>query len=291
MATLKDIRKRIKSVESTEKITKAMKMVAASKLRKAQSDVKMSRPYFESIKRLVFDISKKLGKEGINLHSFFKKRKIKKICLLVFTSDKGLCGGLNSYVIKRTSSLYTELSKKNEVSICTIGKKGNEAFKRANLNILKDYPSVLNNLNQKKFSDISKDLCLMYLKKDFDSVYILYNEFISALSQRLVLKKILPISTEKKEEVSGNFNSIYEYEPNKNKLLSALLPKYFSTIIYQGALESIASEHGARMTALDNATRNASEMIGSLRLKYNRARQATITRELMEIIGGAEALG
>jgi F-type H+-transporting ATPase subunit gamma len=289
MATLKDIRKRVKSVESTEKITKAMKMVAASKLRKAQNDVKMSRPYFESIKKLVFDISMKLEEDGGGMHPFFEQRKEKNTCLLVFTSDKGLCGGLNSYIIRRTYSLYSELSKESKVFVCTIGKKGNEAFKRADLNILKDYPDILNNLNNKVFSHVADDLCLMYLRKDFDNIYILYNEFISALSQKLILKKILPIFKEKNKK--NALESIYEYEPNKNELLNALLPKYFLTIVYQGALESIASEHGARMTAMDNATKNASEMIDSLKLQYNRARQATITRELIEIIGGAEALG
>ncbi len=289
MATLKDIRKRIKSVQSTEKITKAMKMVAASKLRKAQDSVKKSRPYSLSIEEVISYLAMRIKVQGEKKHPLLEVRPVKKVLLIVFTSDKGLCGGLNASIIKKTIFLYQKLSINHEkVSISTIGKKGYEAFKRINFNILHNYNNILSDYRYKKLVEISQSVSQEYILGLFDSVFLVYNKFISALTQKLCVNQIFPIVPA--QLIKGTSPVSYKYEPDQWKLLSFLVPKYFSTIIYQAILESIASEHGARMTAMDNASRNAKEMIDSLTLQYNRARQAAITRELMEIIGGAEAL-
>jgi F-type H+-transporting ATPase subunit gamma len=284
MATLKDIKKRVKSVKSTEKITRAMKMVAASKLKRAQDEVKMARPYSILIKKVLFGILKKMEfKEDYPLLSV---RKPSNACFIVFTSDKGLCGGLNSSIIRKTSALYMDSFRKgHEACIYTIGKKGDEVFNRLNFNVVSDYVDSLKKFEHGSFVNISSDLISKYTEKKFDIIYLVYNKFISALTQEICVERLLPVGIETEAD-----DSISDYEPDQSTLLNTLVPRYLSATLYKAALESIASEHGARMTAMDSATRNAKDMIDALTLQYNRVRQASITRELMEIIGGAEAL-
>lgn len=288
MASLRDIRKRIKSVKNSEKITKAMKMVSAAKLKKAQEEVRNSKPYAQKIDEVVGHLAGRLEGQGEAPHPLLQvhtdKRRIE---LVVLTSDRGLCGAFNSNVIRKALRfLSEEKSQHDEVRVSTIGRKGFEALKRDGVLIRENYTEVLHHPSYLKASQIAKQLTDSYVEDHIDAVYLVYNEFKSAISQQVVIKQLLPIIPAKLEDDSVD----YIYEPSQQELLDHLLPKHLGTQIFQAFLESLASEHGARMTAMENATRNAKEVISSLTLKYNRARQAAITKELMEIIGGAEAL-
>ena len=289
MASLRDIRKRIKSVQNTAKITNAMKMVAASKLRRAQEAVESARPYSTKLVRLLSDVSVRAEREGEPPHPLLERREPKKVELLVMTSDRGLCGGFNSNITRHAERFRWEQAEKHhEIRLSSIGRKGTEHFKRKQLEMRHAYTGVFDDLTYSRAADIAKELANYYVQEELDAIYLLYNEFKSAISQKVTVMQLLPIEPVEVDPADAVIE--FEFEPNKRGILDELLPRYLATELYQALLESTASEHGARMTAMENATRNAKEMIEKLTLQFNRARQAAITTELMEIIAGAEAL-
>ncbi|MBL4818161.1 MAG: ATP synthase F1 subunit gamma [Deltaproteobacteria bacterium] len=288
MSSLKAIRKRIKSVKSSEKITKAMKMVAASKLRKAQDEVRAARPYAEQLDQVVGRLVKRLEKQSEAPHPLLDLHRTQnRIELLVLTSDRGLCGAFNANIIKKAQGFLRDMARPDrDIRISTLGHKGYEALSLGSHEIRTNYDHILEHPSYLKASEVAEEVSKAYIEDNLDSVYLVYNEFKSAISQKVVVKRLLPIMPAETEEDLTD----YIYEPSQKELLDHLLPKHLATQLFQSFLESVASEHGARMSAMDNATRNAKEVITSLTIKYNRARQASITSELVEIISGAEAL-
>lgn len=288
MASLRDIRKRIRSVKNTQKITKAMKMVAAAKLRRSQERVEAARPFADKLHETVSALSKRAQDLGEAPHPLLVAREQpKRIELIVMTSDRGLCGGFNSNTIRRALRfLFDHQAQYEEIRVSTIGKKGFEAMKRERANLHKNHAGALEQLSFVGAKAIAEDACAAYAEGAVDGVYLLYNEFVNAATQRLTLKQLLPVVPLEVEEGLVD----YEYEPSREELLDALLPRHFATQLYRAMLESVASEHGARMSAMDSASKNAKDVVDRLTLEYNRARQAAITKELMEIISGAEAL-
>ena len=285
MPSLKDIKRRIKSVKNTQQITKAMKLVAASKLRKAQHAILEARPY--AIKMM--DVLNHLAARCNNdLHPLLEARGDNKHLLLIITSDKGLCGGFNSNVIRKTEELLKEKAQ-NEISLIIAGKKGNDIFRNRQVNIVEDYIGWSKDFNYLKAKEIGENLASQFAGGAVDKVSIIYNEFKSVMAQEVVVEQLLPIVPEVCEK-DGLFAVDYIFEPDEEEILEKLLMRYMTVEVYRAFLESSASEHGARMTAMDNATRNAGEMISDLTLTYNQARQAYITKELIEIVNGAEAL-
>jgi F-type H+-transporting ATPase subunit gamma len=285
MATLRDIRRRIRSVKSTQQITKAMYMVSAAKLRRAQEAAESNRPYADGMAAVVASLAKRAEKKD---HPLLQVREEKKIELVLITSDRGLCGGFNSNLIRMAEAFLRERRPAHEqVALSVIGKKARDYFRRRKVETRLAEVDVLRRLEYAKASDLAADLVTRYLQGEVDGVYLIYPVFKSAMVQRPTTVKLLPLELPKEEGV-GPVD--YIYEPNLAAVLADLLPRYVRVQFYRALLESRASEHGARMTAMDAATSNASDMIGKLTLKFNRARQATITKELMEIIGGKEAL-
>lgn len=291
MANLKAIRIRIGSVKNTQKITKAMKMVAAARLRRAQQAITELRPYAVKTLEVLSSVAARAGDEEV--HPLLARREQKKVLIVVLTSDRGLAGAFNANINRAALRKWKELEAEGvAVSFAVIGRKGRDFFRRRDAKIEFDFTNVFENLSVAKAGEIGRAIVAEYKEDGFDSVYLVYNEFKSAISQRVVFEPLVPITPSiEAEGVGGQGANIdFIYEPNKRALLDRLLPMYIEVEIFRALLESVASEHGARMTAMDNATKNASEMINKLTLVYNRARQAAITTELMEIIGGAEAL-
>lgn len=288
MSSLRETKNRIKSVQSTEKITRAMKMVAASKLRRAQEAVLAPRSYADKLLAMVSSIASKMKNSDAEIHPLLASREKKeRVLVLSLTSDRGLCGALNSSVVRSTHRfIFDHQDQFGDIAIATIGKKGFEGLNRLGLKIEKNYGSNSGVFDYETASSIASELCERFLKQDLDAIYLVYNEFKSAINQDVVVKQLLPVKRQEEPQVMVDFL----YEPDQKELLESLVSKHFATMLYQAFLESYASEQGARMTAMDNATRNAKEMTEKLTLQYNRARQAAITTELMEIIGGAEAL-
>ncbi len=290
MASLRDIRKRIKSVKNTQKITKAMKMVSAAKLRRAQDRVTAARPFADKITATAQGLAKRAEALGEAPHVLLTQRpeskKGGKIEILAITSDRGLCGAFNSNIVRRALRTRFDLKDAHKsVGFSTVGRKAAEAIKREGVAPRAHY-NVLEKLDFAAAQKIAFDLTDLFLKGEIDAVHIVYNEFVNAAQQRVVVDQILPIAPAPTEVSAVD----YEYEPSRDELLDALLPRQLATRIYRALLESQAAEHAARMQAMENASKNAKEMVSSLTLYYNRARQAAITTELMEIIGGAEAL-
>jgi len=293
MASLRDIRKRIKSVKNTQKITKAMKMVSAAKLRRAQERVVAARPFADKIAATAAALATRAEALGEAPHPLLVSRPTAKkggrIEVLAITSDRGLCGAFNSNVIRRTMrARFDNKDLHKSVAVSTVGRKAVEAMKREGVPTRKHY-DVLEPLNYAGAQRIAFELTELFVKGELDAVHIIYNEFVNAGTQRVVMDQILPIApTEGKATASSTVD--YEYEPGRDMLLDALLPRELATRIYRALLESQAAEHAARMQAMENASKNAKEMVSTLTLFYNRARQASITTELMEIISGAESL-
>ncbi len=285
MATLRDIKRRIKSVKSTQQITKAMKMVSASKLKRAQDEITLARPYAEKIQDMAASLA---SKTSVEAHPLLSSTEGNKTGVIFITSDRGLCGGYNASLI-RTVERFRREHENEEISLYLVGKRAMEHFKRTSLNVIKSQPFGGGRPSYSVASGVAREAIELYLKGELNSVYLIYSEFKSALTQRPVAQKILPIETMAAEN-AGEAEAEFFFEPSRDEVLASLLPKYIEVQVFKSFLESSASEHGARMTAMDSASKNASEMIGSLTLKYNRLRQAAITKELMEIIGGAEAL-
>ncbi len=294
MPSLKAIRKRIGSVKNTQKITKAMKMVAAARLRRAQQAITELRPYAVKTLEVLSSVAARAGEEEV--HPLLARRDPKKVLLVVLTSDRGLAGAFNGSICKAAHRKWKELEAQGvSVSFAVIGKKGRDFFRRRNANVEFEFTGVFEALTVTKAGEIGRSIVAEYKTDGFDAVYLCYNEFKSAISQKVVLEPLVPITPmavggDEREapRVDGGVDFIYE--PSKEALLDRLLPMYVEIEIFRALLESVASEHGARMTAMDNASKNAGEMIDRMTLVYNRARQAAITKELMEIIGGAEAL-
>ncbi len=295
MPTLRDIKRRITSVKSTQQITRAMKMVAASKLRKAQDRIFEARPYANKMFSVLSSLAMRTGREE---HSLLAKRSGSKIEILVITTDRGLCGALNSNILKKAYEFNREKKKNDyEASISTIGRKGRDFFRKRNIPLRKTWAGLSGKITYSNAQEIAMDIVKNYTVEDpthreelFDEVYLVYNEFKSAMQQRVIIEKLLPIEPQKVEKEEVIHYGEFIYEPSVSEVLDTLLPKHIEVQIFRALLESEASEQGARMTAMDNATRNAKELIEKLTLQFNKARQAAITKELMEVVGGAEAL-
>ncbi len=288
MASLRDIRKRIKSVKSTRQITRAVKMVAAAKLRRAQDAIISARPYASTLDKMIAEVMSR-AENGNVAHPLLVKREVKKIEVLVMTSDRGLAGGFNSNVNRRALKFLTESGGKYEVTLTTIGRKGGDFFRARGFKMRKDYPGMMNKVTYQGAAEVAEELSARFLKGEIDAVYLANNEFVSAISQRINFTQLLPFEAAP-AAAGGGTKVDYLYEPSAQAVLDKLVPQALKIKIFRALLDSVASEHGARMTAMENATKNAGEMIGKLTLFYNRTRQAAITKELMEIVSGAEAL-
>lgn len=290
MGNLKEIRTRIASVKSTKQITSAMKMVSAAKLKKAQDAVIHLRPYAGKLHQILFNINQSIEKEEEHIYS--RSGIPDKILIVAITSNKGLCGAFNANVTKQVSTLlnkeYIGENKEGNVSVFSIGKKGTEFFKSTNTKLLGINNEILDNLNFEHAVTLIEDIMQRYVKKEFDKVVIVYNKFKNAGVQILTTDKFLPI--ELPEEIESNVNFDYIFEPTKEYIVKELIPKSLKIQFYEAILESLAAEYGARMTAMHKATDNATTIIKDLQLIYNKARQAAITNEILEIVGGAEAL-
>ena len=293
MPNLKELKNRIASVKSTKKITSAMKMVAASKLRRAQELAESSRVYADS---LAFILSSLAGKTTNNsdLPEILTGRENPKTTLLVVnSSDRGLCGGFNSNLFRNAKNwIAQQQAQGKSVKLMTVGKKAASFYRRSEIDVIAGFDDLASNDRQLQVAEeVKNKIVELFDNKEVDEVFILFNKFISAISQEPSYQSIIPMTTEEsaQEETQTN-NAVFEFEPDKNELLEYLVPRNFLTQIYRSILESAASEHAARMTSMDNATRNAGDMIDRLTLTYNRTRQAFITKELIEIISGAEAV-
>ena len=294
MASLRSIRTRIKSVRNTQKITKAMKLVSAAKLRRAQDSVVRTRPYAQLLDELLGSLARARAEAAMAPHPLMEVRPPKRIEILLLTSDRGLCGGFNSNIIRRAQRFLVEEGPKYEsIQFSTIGRRGRDFAKKRGIATRKDYVGFFGRLRYPMAKEVADDLIKEYTEHKLDAVYLLYNQFKSAISQQITLSQLLPIVAPPKQEQSrtgGFLTPEHIYEPSRPVLLEQLIPKQLAMQIWRALLESEASEHGARMTAMDSATKNATDMIAGLSLQYNRARQAAITKELMEIVSGAEAL-
>jgi F-type H+-transporting ATPase subunit gamma len=286
MSKLKAIRKRIGSVRNTAKITKAMKMVAAARLRKAQTAIETLRPYAFRTRDIIAQLA---ARADFSDHPLLAQRPAKKVELLILTSDRGLCGAFNSN-INRTAERYIRVNELDHESIelDVVGRRGLEYFKRRDVQINAYFKDILLNVNQTTASEIAEQAIRRFTEEGLDALYVVYNEFKSAISQRVVVEQLLPVVPAPVDP--NTFMPDFIYEPSKLEIMDAVLPGHISTQILRMLLESVASEMGARMSAMDSATKNAGELISRLTLQYNRARQAAITKELIEIISGMEAL-
>ncbi|MCT4597570.1 MAG: ATP synthase F1 subunit gamma [Vallitalea sp.] len=288
MASMRDIKRRKNSIQSTQKITKAMKLVATAKLQKAKDKASETRPYFNKMHETIGSILERSN--NIN-HPFLTKREVKNKGYIIITSNRGLAGGYNANVCK----LLMKDAKPDNAKIIAVGKKGADFLKRNGYSIIKEFNDVVEDPLYNDAMIIGEQLLAMYKEGVIDELYISYTAFNSTINQEPKLLKVLPVDTEefdKKDEdgESEQLSDMMTYEPSPEEVLEQVIPKYINSIIFGALRESVASEHGARMTAMDSATNNANDMIEGLSLEYNRARQASITQELSEIVGGAEAL-
>ena len=291
MASLDDLKKRIASVKSTQKITKAMKMVAAAKLKRAQDSAEKGRPYSEKMNNIILNLSEGISNKENAPKLLAGTGKDQTHLCVVMTSDRGLCGGFNSNIIKKAKSYFSKLSSEGkELKIITVGSKGNDQLKRVFGNKIIENISFKNSKNANFFDaeKVSKMIIEKFQKEEFDICTIFFNQFKNVITQIPQAQQIIPLKTETDDKEKSEDN--YEFEPDEDEILTNLLPKNISTQIFKAMLENSASEQGARMSAMDNATRNAGEMVDKLTIEYNRSRQAAITKELIEIISGAESL-
>ncbi|OFW80917.1 MAG: ATP synthase F1 subunit gamma [Alicyclobacillus sp. RIFOXYA1_FULL_53_8] len=280
----RDIRRRIKSFQNTAQITKAMEMVSASKLRRVQEAVQLSKPYLEKLQDMLGNIAKTVRNVK---HPLLETRPVKRTGYLVITGDRGLAGAYNAGVIRRALQEFRHKDK-DSYTIFAVGRRGRDFFKRQGYPLSAEVTGVADAPTYASVSQLAAQMVSAYAEAQFDELYFVYNEFINAATQRVVLKKVLPLSDLGSENVEKPVNFLYE--PDEEAVLVALLPKYAETLVFQSVLDAKASEHGARMTAMHNATDAAGELIGNLTLALNRARQAAITTQIVEVVGGAEAL-
>ena len=288
MASLKEVKSRILSVNSTQQITKAMKMVAAAKLRRAQDRVIQLRPYSDKLQTILNNLSSSSGSNS----KLLEERKINKVLLIVVGSDRGLCGSFNSSVIKYTNQLIESDYKKHyenkKLTILPIGKKMFDHYKKRNFLILDNFWSILKKSSYDDVAGISNFLMNEFILENYDKIDIIFNEFKNVAVQNTMTSTFLPVNEENDDEDKNDTN--YIFEPNQKDILNKLIPKALTANLFKTILESNASEQGARMTAMSQATDNATELLKELKLSYNRSRQAAITKEILEIVGGAEAL-
>lgn len=295
MANLRDIRNRISTVNNTQQITKAMKMVAAAKLRKAQERMVKTRPYAAKIQ----DVAGRLVGSSSDVSGIMRSSdEVKNVLLIVIGSDRGLCGGFNNNLFKEVETkISSDLKEHNDngsLALITIGKKADAFFKKRNYNIVESHPGFFDSIEYSASSAIMNAVIEQFINKEYDEVYIAFNEFRSVIAQNRKIDKVLPIDP---ESISGNSDNVskesidYIFEPNSEAILEQLLPLHLNTQLWKAVLESNASEQGARMSAMDSATENAKDLERDLRLKYNQARQSAITTEISEIVSGAQALG
>ena len=285
MANLKEIRNRIASVSSTMQITSAMKMVSAAKLKKAQDAITMMRPYSSTLKQLIQNLSSSLN--GDSQNPYYQVRSKKSILLVSITSNRGLCGAFNTNIIKRTMQLAGEDYEDKKVSLMTIGKKGSEILSKTG-KVVSSHDNLFDNLNYNDVGKIAQLVMDNFEEKIYDEVVLIYNRFKNAATQIVQVEPFLPIIPT--EETKTSSNTDYIFEPSQAEIVNELLPKSLKIQLFKALRDSFASEHGARMTAMHKATDNATDLRDQLKLTYNKARQATITNEILEIVGGAEAL-
>ena len=295
MASLRDIRKRIRSIKSQQKITRAMKLVSASKLRRAQQAIVAARPYAEGLRHVIQHVAERAGE---NEHPLLAKREqVNKALVVVFTSDRGMAGAFNANSIRAAERfLKDKAAEIRVIELGTIGRRGRDYFRRKNMAIRNEYPAVYEGMSFARAKEIADEIAKAFVEQDLDAVYFVYSEFKSAMTQIVRVEQLLPIAADKPgDDLPADDSHMpdsqqdYLYEPEREKLLDSLLPRYLATQVWRTLLESLASEHGARMSAMESATKNATELIGTYTLAYNRARQAAITKELMEIVSGSEA--
>ena len=284
MANLKEIRNRITSIGSTMKITKAMKMVSAAKLKKAQDAITAMRPYSNKLTELLQNLSATLDADSGGVYS--QQRKVSKVLLVVVTSNRGLCGGFNSSITKATQNAIKTTYKDEQVDLLTIGKKGNDLLRKEHT-VIENNTAIFDELTIDHVAVIAEKLMQLFVDGAYDKIEIVYNSFKNAATQVVNVEQFLPI---KPIEADGNVSADYIFEPQKEEIVAALIPKSLKTQLFKALRDSFASEHGARMTAMHKATDNANDLRDSLLLTYNKARQAAITNEILEIVGGAEAL-
>ncbi|PYM56392.1 MAG: ATP synthase F1 subunit gamma [Candidatus Rokuibacteriota bacterium] len=286
MATLQDIRRRIRSVQSTQKITRAMKFVAAAKLRRAQERIVEARPYAIKMAELVQVLGRGLGEDK---HPLLARREAVRPLYVVVTADKGLCGAFNSNVIRRALDLLRGRPA-DAMALVAVGRKSRDFFRRRPWPLRVERVGLLDRLTFEQARELAQELIQAFLAAEVDEVWLVFNEFRSVAVQKVVVERLLPIEPPSAEEAGEGPGVEYLYEPDPATILGALLPRHVEVQVYRALLESAAGEHGARMTAMEAATKNADEMIGQLTMQYNKARQERITKELLDIVGGAEAL-
>ncbi|RYZ22806.1 MAG: ATP synthase F1 subunit gamma [Chitinophagaceae bacterium] len=285
---LKEVRNRIKSVQSTQQITKAMKMVSAAKLRRAQDAIQQMRPYARKLQELLSNIVSNTEVEGGN--ALAQERPVERVLLISITSDRGLAGAYNANVIKATKALINDKYKGKQVTIWSMGKKGYEHFAKNGFTVSDRFKDVFLNLSFEGVQAAAQAAVQAFQNREFDAVEIIYSEFKNAATQRFVTEPFLPIPKAEKKEGGSGSRADFIFDPNKEELVAELMPKILNTQLFKAVLDANASEHGARMTAMDKASENANELLKGLKLSYNRARQAAITTELTEIVSGAAAL-
>ena len=283
MANLKEIRGRITSISSTMQITSAMKMVSAAKLKKAQDAITMLRPYSEKLQELIQKVS--VGSEGTS-SEYAHKREVRKILYITISSNRGLAGAFNSSVIKELNANY-KVNEEIEIEVLTVGKKVYDAIRKSKV-VYDNQSSIYDSLSFEAIAKLTSRVMVDFKEGKFDEVYLVYNKFVNAATQKVITEKLLPITMP--EQVEKQVEEEYIYEPNKETILETLIPKSIKTQVYKAVLDSVASEHGARMTAMHKATDNAKALKNELVIFYNKARQAAITNEILEIVSGAEAL-
>lgn len=287
MANLKEVRTRIASVNSTQQITKAMKLVSATKLRRAQNAILQMRPYAQKLNAILANLSDSIDIDSLKV--YFEPREIRRVTLVVITSDRGLCGSFNANVNKLAYRLAKETYAGKEITILPLGKKASEFFNRLGFKVDNTFRDIFLNLEAKKAFEIGDFLLSQFKNQQTDKIEIVYNQFKNAATQILSNDQFLPIP--KQDFGNGKIvHKDYIFEPGKAEILEELIPRILKTTVYRACLDSFASEHGARMVAMDKATENAGELLKTLKLEYNRARQAAITKEISEIVGGAAAL-
>lgn len=284
MANLKEIRNRISSVSSTMQITSAMKMVSAAKLKKAQDAITAMRPYSDKLTELLQGLSASLDADSGSIYS--EQREVNNVLVVVINSNRGLCGAFNSNIIKEANRLVNEVYASKSVSFITIGKKANDSLVKSN-NVIANYSEVYDDLTFDNVAAIAQELMVKFTSGDYDRIELVYNKFKNAATQIVTREQFLPILPLEEE---NNASLDYIFEPTKEEIVETLIPKSLKTQLFKGIRDSFASEHGARMTAMHKATDNAKELRDQLKLTYNKARQAAITNEILEIVGGAEAL-
>lgn len=288
MANLKEVRIRITSISSTQQITKAMKLVSATKLRRAQNAIVQMRPYAQKLSGILANLADSVDVDSLKV--YFEQRQVKNVLVVVIASDRGLCGSFNSSVLKQANKVIKEKYQGKNVTVLPIGKKAAEFFSKTNQPMITDFRDTFLSLSGASGFAIGEYILEAYKKGTFDVVEVVYNQFKNAATQILTADQFLPINPQQLGAETSAKKNDYIFEPSKVEILEELIPQILKTQVYRALLDSFASEHGARMVAMDKATDNAGELLKALKIEYNRARQAAITKEISEIVGGAAAL-